>query len=91
MIFQAKIVLLNLAPAHSPTLKLAISGIGGQNRRIRIEEGNSGERLADSGMTWACVDDACDVYTVGGYLSRDKKKLPSMTVSTDPGCYSLMS
>ena len=37
-----------------------------------VEEGNNGERLVDSGMTWVCVDDACNVYTVGGYLTRDK-------------------
>ena len=50
------------------------------------------KRLLDAGMTWACVDDACDVYTVGGYLTRDnKERLPSLTVSTDPVCYSEMS
>ena len=32
------------SPANSPTLKLSISGIGGQNRRIRIEEANNGDR-----------------------------------------------
>ena len=73
-------------PSHSPTLKLSVSGIDGRSRKVRIsEEGGDGKNLLDSGITWACVDEACDVYAVGGYLKGDKeRKLPSLTVSTDP-------
>ena len=70
-------------PSHSPTLKLSVSGIDGRSRKVRIME--EGKILLDSGITWACVDEAYDVYTVGGYLKGDKeRKLPSLTVSTDP-------
>ena len=72
------------SPSHSSTLKLSISGSAGEKRRISIVEDSSGNDLVDSGITWTCVDDACDTYAVGGYLTRDKRKLPSMSVTSDP-------